>query len=649
MTSVVDSSQIHSTFISLIIDGKEYGSLASDNDGIIGPQAITSLKVEKKTSDASNVATGFIFTIDLNYLMYPDFYETILRLIKEHPDGLIPAKIQYGYSEGGLCSPVYELALLSCQPKDLWQTLELQFISGEYETKYNAFTDMTNEDLANNKYYNLSRFVEAVAYNQGWEIGEIVETIPYNTDPEGNPDDYIKFPEKCSSNPITAIMSLLKTYPNNSIHGEGGYIAGFKHYVGGSKFYFVPTTELVHEYDFNNVTHTYEFYFNALPKGNVISFTPKLLSALADSAGNSDPLDASRLVFEDRPDIGIITEDSRELLSITYDIEPTGISQVNSARELDSAAGFREPTIDRIANVGADDIVSHFKSKITENMSKYVNVIGVRNTAELVVLGDPSLNVMDYINVIPMYHVRSYTTPNKMHPSGGIYWVKQIVDTIENGVFQTSMSLVAESSKDFKLGEISTLTMAFEQADNVESGALNKNLEDALGKTARSQSGSARTTQIAKKAIDDAVAWAVNIANDDSHKYSMEARWGPHYDCSSFVISAWQDGAGVPVKDNGATTTESMVDAFLATDFKDVSAEIDKSSGRGLKKGDVLINVSGEGRSGDLAKYGHAAMVQSDNPLKIVAANGSSTGINADKDYYNCPYSYILRYSKADA
>ena len=38
--------------------------------------------------------------------------------------------------------------------------------------------------------------------------------------------------------------------------------------------------------------------------------------------------------------------------------------------------------------------------------------------------------------------------------------------------------------------------------------------------------------------IDSAVNWAVSIANNAAHGYSMNNRWGPDYDCSSFVISA---------------------------------------------------------------------------------------------------------------
>ena len=57
--------------------------------------------------------------------------------------------------------------------------------------------------------------------------------------------------------------------------------------------------------------------------------------------------------------------------------------------------------------------------------------------------------------------------------------------------------------------------------------------------------------------IDNAVQWATDSANDDSHGYSLSVRWRPHYDCSSFVITAYQN-SGLPVKDNGMTYTREI-------------------------------------------------------------------------------------------
>lgn len=90
--------------------------------------------------------------------------------------------------------------------------------------------------------------------------------------------------------------------------------------------------------------------------------------------------------------------------------------------------------------------------------------------------------------------------------------------------------------------------------------------------------------------IEKAVTWAIKIAQDPAHGYDQTRRWGPDYDCSSLMISAWQQ-AGVPVKDAGATYTGNMASAFLHCGFEDVTAEVSLTTGAGLQRGDVLLNV----------------------------------------------------------
>lgn len=92
--------------------------------------------------------------------------------------------------------------------------------------------------------------------------------------------------------------------------------------------------------------------------------------------------------------------------------------------------------------------------------------------------------------------------------------------------------------------------------------------------------------------IEKAVQWAIDTANDNSHGYSQQNRWGnPDYDCSSFVISAWEY-AGVPVKKAGASYTGNMRGAFLACGFVDVTTQVGISSGYGIQAGDVLLNYA---------------------------------------------------------
>ena len=87
---------------------------------------------------------------------------------------------------------------------------------------------------------------------------------------------------------------------------------------------------------------------------------------------------------------------------------------------------------------------------------------------------------------------------------------------------------------------------------------------------------------------DAAAEWAEKIAADDSHGYDQHNRWGPDYDCSSLVISAYK-AAGVPLQ---CTYTGNMYQDMTAKGFADVTGQVNLYSGAGLKRGDVLLNVA---------------------------------------------------------
>ena len=145
--------------------------------------------------------------------------------------------------------------------------------------------------------------------------------------------------------------------------------------------------------------------------------------------------------------------------------------------------------------------------------------------------------------------------------------------------------------------------------------------------------------------IDKAVSWALNIANDDTHGYDQTNRWGPDYDCSSLVISAFEQ-AGLPVKKKGASYTGNMYKAFKACGFKDVTKSIKLKNGDGIQKGDVLLNTGQ-----------HTALVVSPGQIVHASQNenkkvtGGKTGDQTKKEiyvrnYYNHPWDYVLRYTE---
>ena len=90
---------------------------------------------------------------------------------------------------------------------------------------------------------------------------------------------------------------------------------------------------------------------------------------------------------------------------------------------------------------------------------------------------------------------------------------------------------------------------------------------------------------------EKAVEWALKTAADNSHGYSQADRWGPDYDCSSFVIEAYEQ-AGLSVREAGASYTGNMRSAFLKCGFVDVTLQCGISTGYGIQPGDVLLNYA---------------------------------------------------------
>lgn len=146
-----------------------------------------------------------------------------------------------------------------------------------------------------------------------------------------------------------------------------------------------------------------------------------------------------------------------------------------------------------------------------------------------------------------------------------------------------------------------------------------------------------------------AVTWALAIANNPAHGYDQTRRWGPDYDCSSLVISAYE-AAGVQLKSHGAGYTGNMYRVFRERGFADVTPTINLATGAGLQVGDVLL------RHDTKTENGHTALFIGGGQIVHAASNergGATGGTTGDqtggeictRGYYNSPrWDYVLRY-----
>lgn len=146
--------------------------------------------------------------------------------------------------------------------------------------------------------------------------------------------------------------------------------------------------------------------------------------------------------------------------------------------------------------------------------------------------------------------------------------------------------------------------------------------------------------------IEKAVRWAIKTSKDPKSGYNRDDRYGPDYDCSSLITTAW-NRAGVPVQIKD-TRTANMRKRYLAVGFKNVTKKVNLDTGEGLVRGDVLVH---EGA--------HTAMYVGNG--KMVHARGDERGgvrggkpgdqtggeIKVTK-YSNMHWNLVLRYVEDD-
>lgn len=230
---------------------------------------------------------------------------------------------------------------------------------------------------------------------------------------------------------------------------------------------------------------------------------------------------------------------------------------------------------------------------------------------------------------------------NMPHYEGGIGDIfSGLTETVKSFTGDVA-DYLTEPSKIMKIaiGKFADISGINEPLKSIASGAVNKVFDSSVNYLSNifEKLGSAK--------VEKAVRWAVGIANDNRHGYDQSSRWGLDYDCSSLVISAFEQ-AGIKLKSGGATYTGNMYDVAIKKGFKNVITSVNRANGAGIKRGDILLNTQH-----------HAALATGNGQIVQASANefgratGGKTGDQTGneiltKGYYNFPWDYVLRFSK---
>ena len=146
--------------------------------------------------------------------------------------------------------------------------------------------------------------------------------------------------------------------------------------------------------------------------------------------------------------------------------------------------------------------------------------------------------------------------------------------------------------------------------------------------------------------IEAMLAWALETAADDSHGYSQSDRFGPNYDCTSFVSTALMEG-GFALEDY--LSTNGLIDVLPEYGFV-----VYRRGETEPQRGDILVQrgVHTEICMGD---GGCVAAHQDYDWRSGDWRTGHEIEYRSGDDDYGCPfcknarYNYILRYVPPDS
>ncbi len=208
-------------------------------------------------------------------------------------------------------------------------------------------------------------------------------------------------------------------------------------------------------------------------------------------------------------------------------------------------------------------------------------------------MSETEIKVSDYqlfdngVEIINSFKEKETSTSNKINEIANqlndeSIFLGPVCDNCKSATDQLKKSV------DTNISNLQTISKLLSDIYTCYKNSDRETLNKLLGITSATDTTTTATS--ANSQIQSALNWAIGIANDNSHGYSRNTRWGnPNYDCSSLVISAYEQ-AGIKVKSAGASSTRNMKQVFTKCGFQWIPGD-PKKTGLTLQPGDVLLKI----------------------------------------------------------
>ena len=332
--------------------------------------------------------------------------------------------ISYGYLEDSeIRSPAYKARIFNYDLEyDMGRTIvSITGLLLGYELTTNTDLILTKADN------DIAKVLKKISAQYGMSDG-LIEAPTTPKDFNGllsSKEEYIKIGCADGETPLQLITQKLTTYALNS-NKKGGYVFytstrdsnGNKQIDEKTKLPKVFLNFCTPEYKEKNqpkqLQKTY-YIFGQTPNPHVLDYKPSWNATLVDITGGADIVNS------------LFNKTTGEILQQ----KESDVQYVESEEQAKYKLTAAQPGPQEAAEAAAI------------NMRSYALMAPL--TAELLLMGDPDIEVLDVITVIVYIPTTEHTKGSyagKIHKMSGMYMAKQVVDTISMGKYTTQVSLM---------------------------------------------------------------------------------------------------------------------------------------------------------------------------------------------------------------